>query len=549
MSLTKVSYSMIRGAPVNVLDYGAVGNNVADDSDAIQDAINSGHEVFIPNGTYKITKTISLSPYVNVLGESTSGVVINNTNNAVFAFDYLPPTGNDINSGMVFAYMTINSKFGIRIGRSDGSFSAQAAVKNLHFHNLNITGTYVNEPTVPGGTDANAYTSVTASPAEMEGYGIGIQLSKVLDSKVELCKIEYLGVGVFLYGSDINTVELNRLNKNGWHLQYFGLDTWGGQSKFKDNDCLYNVRPGGVYLYNCIWATIEDNYFENYYASATFIISQFDSCTRIVGNRFDTPSLAQVNPTVPIMDLAPYLGSIVTENRGTLTIVQPVVFRGTSYDPNRKSPSKWYGNQIGFPEPNYPFVFNAPEINNQKFAYNNFINFGGGAASIFPFVISPASSRFVLNTSVANADIKLGLTPGAKFYRIDYTGRYVTGTGYRSISHISPSGTVTSLGIAGYLGFPASGDVVTISETVAIPDALSLAGYFEITLINTEVEYESVIMSVTDTLIADATPTGGTVTYQAGMMIQKLTPVVGQPKGWMCTVTGAPGTWVSEGNL
>jgi hypothetical protein len=26
-------------------------------------------------------------------------------------------------------------------------------------------------------------------------------------------------------------------------------------------------------------------------------------------------------------------------------------------------------------------------------------------------------------------------------------------------------------------------------------------------------------------------------------------PVVGQPKAWVCTVSGSPGTWVSEGNL
>jgi hypothetical protein len=26
-------------------------------------------------------------------------------------------------------------------------------------------------------------------------------------------------------------------------------------------------------------------------------------------------------------------------------------------------------------------------------------------------------------------------------------------------------------------------------------------------------------------------------------------PVIGSPKGWICTVSGAPGTWVSEGNL
>jgi hypothetical protein len=38
MSLTKVSYSMIQGAPINVLDFGAIGNGVADDTAAFQAA-------------------------------------------------------------------------------------------------------------------------------------------------------------------------------------------------------------------------------------------------------------------------------------------------------------------------------------------------------------------------------------------------------------------------------------------------------------------------------------------------------------------------------
>lgn len=63
MSLTKVSYSMINGAPVNVLDYGAVGDGVTDDTAAIQAAINSGaKQVIAPaGGIYKITNTLNIN--------------------------------------------------------------------------------------------------------------------------------------------------------------------------------------------------------------------------------------------------------------------------------------------------------------------------------------------------------------------------------------------------------------------------------------------------------------------------------------------------------
>ena len=44
-----------------------------------------------------------------------------------------------------------------------------------------------------------------------------------------------------------------------------------------------------------------------------------------------------------------------------------------------------------------------------------------------------------------------------------------------------------------------------------------------------------------------AAPTTGT--YYAGDRCYNQAPAVGQPKGWICTVSGTPGTWVSEGNL
>jgi hypothetical protein len=40
-----------------------------------------------------------------------------------------------------------------------------------------------------------------------------------------------------------------------------------------------------------------------------------------------------------------------------------------------------------------------------------------------------------------------------------------------------------------------------------------------------------------------------TLAYLLGDRVLNINPVVGQPKAWVCTVAGTPGTWVSEGNL
>jgi hypothetical protein len=49
------------------------------------------------------------------------------------------------------------------------------------------------------------------------------------------------------------------------------------------------------------------------------------------------------------------------------------------------------------------------------------------------------------------------------------------------------------------------------------------------------------------TASATAAPVAGT--WRRGDIVKNSTPTVGQPQGWVCTVAGTPGTWVSQGNL
>jgi hypothetical protein len=80
MALTKATYAMIDGAPVNVLDYGADPTGVADSTTAIQNAVNASKTVYIPNGTYIISAPIRLAlpnPLnLTIFGESQENTII-----------------------------------------------------------------------------------------------------------------------------------------------------------------------------------------------------------------------------------------------------------------------------------------------------------------------------------------------------------------------------------------------------------------------------------------------------------------------------------------
>ena len=60
MALTKPHYSMIAGAPVNVIDYGADNTGATDSKAAIQLAIDSGSAVYFPEGTYTVGSVVSV---------------------------------------------------------------------------------------------------------------------------------------------------------------------------------------------------------------------------------------------------------------------------------------------------------------------------------------------------------------------------------------------------------------------------------------------------------------------------------------------------------
>jgi hypothetical protein len=89
MALTKVSFSMIKGAYFNVLDYGAVGNGTTEDTVAFDLAIAAaavgGGTVFVPSGTYYVDR-VDMSSDVALVGEL--GSVLKRKGNIIIGVAY-----------------------------------------------------------------------------------------------------------------------------------------------------------------------------------------------------------------------------------------------------------------------------------------------------------------------------------------------------------------------------------------------------------------------------------------------------------------------------
>ena len=79
---------------VSVKDFGAVGDGVADDTAAIQAALNASSNIYLPSGTYKTTAPLLLNSNNIITGAGISSVIKNTTNLPVIKS--ITPTGSRI---------------------------------------------------------------------------------------------------------------------------------------------------------------------------------------------------------------------------------------------------------------------------------------------------------------------------------------------------------------------------------------------------------------------------------------------------------------------
>lgn len=307
MSLTKATYSMIVGAPVNVTDFGAVGNGVANDTAAIQAAINTGAKsIYFPQGTYLISSTLSITgSEQNFFGDGglkSSPVIQASTN----TFPIFTAAGTGTQSLLSFSNLTL--KYG--------------------------TYGFISNVIPSGGSailDRTSFVNVTFDQQVTGGiYGDATQ--KMIIGQIKNCLFSYCVSGIKSLGGNfsiwsIDDSKFEGLNDSALYIynindgQYSGSVINVRNNRFEANS---GITSG---YYYCDFRSTENLNFEgNYFEDVTsdtmriFGLYNFSINTRIVGNFFGVSGGANIVVGDGIVGLAIEYNDFLT---GNITRIAP----------------------------------------------------------------------------------------------------------------------------------------------------------------------------------------------------------------------------------
>lgn len=271
MSLTKVSYSLITGAPINVKDFGAVGNGAADDTAAIQAAIdyctiagNRKQTLYFPASNpgqfYKITAPLVIKGSLNIIGDGEFSTLIYavglSSSQYILDFDNL---STDVVQFGGVSNITLRSDNkaprGIRLNNT-----SYWTIRNITLYSLSI-GIFITG----GRCFSNSFEQITHY--DITGYSVRFE-DFTGGGQYEFLSCTFTGAdGVYFTGNSVaNSLAFYNCNFeqclttdiyiNG---TVGGLTISGGRSEGLDGNTSFLIDPAagnlvsGVCITGCFW--------------------------------------------------------------------------------------------------------------------------------------------------------------------------------------------------------------------------------------------------------------------------------------------------------
>jgi hypothetical protein len=519
MSLTKASYSMITGAPANVLDYGAVGDGVTDDSAAINLALAGGNKiVYFPPGTYYIYAedvvipsntvieggfaTIKYGkspsrPYITrIYIDNATNVRVQNlrvdgnysvwTNASVYTLQIYDSTDITITGCEIFNGLGS----GIDVSQSDdqGATNKRMLFDNNYIHDIGsaaIGGFYAygNGISVTGGQDI-----VIRNNNIQNIYGVGaIDLEGRLQNNIQIVGNRIRGTsgnaaGIKLYAGGVD-VASNYIVIRDNILNLLSTDSsptaepaiWiqaGGNGVSITGNQIYDANAGGIVVQTGNEVFLDNNSIRTSPKAGFFINSaQQIKCTNNIllsDPSYDTSSLFYIESNATTTGTCLVTGNTIVNAPATaftLNFRGPGIFQNNSIVDCRSNGTKGYGvgTDIGFA--------------------NALI--GGNTIRD---TLEDHTSRFF------------------GFYNFSGTGNH-------------------------QMVYTADKWFIDATDTLVKFDVFGNTNFIN-----------------TDQPLVSSFPTGGGYNY-VGQLVWNASAASGGTPGWVCTTAGTPGTWKAMANL
>jgi hypothetical protein len=492
---------------VSVKDYGAVGNGIANDTAAIQAAVNAGNYVLFPLGTYNISTPIALHSGSQIdLGGSTiewTGAVVNNGNkaarwdNTVFYSNLTLNPPSPIKKNVAVFNGTINVNdwgCGVTFKQTENFFIADLNINDAQCAGISVSDCFA------GSIDRCILVDCAANPAsgfnpttDLEGWSDGMavwygsQNVSVNNCSIINTRVATGRCGIFFEGTSTESgritsqCSMNNCTVQGYDRQ-FHVELSNNISAY---DCQFNFVASGAKTLNTaviVWNTTNTNLY------ACRIVSVNNAITHI----------QSLNNT--------FVGCNISSNAAVAgtELFRSLEFPTTSWSNFSFIDCFINANLAELALPYMDANFESCTLQTNAYSLNNMYE---GNFIFTDCLFNKAGVRTVLGTATNT---------------YDFTN--CTWTGFSSVQNpiASTAGirrvTLTNCEFNGgqvYCDSP----LEIIGKTVYNYN-LFTSGSLKGPIVN-------------GNWYKDATPTTGS--WLAGSRIYRYTPTVGQPKSWVCT--------------
>lgn len=552
MSLTKVSYSMINGEYINVLDFGADPTGGTDSTSAFQLALAQNKAIFVPFGTYRIDSPIATdaSPAYNFYMMGATEAHAGFSGNNQVTIDLSNNTQYFVCMGYDSTLKNITFKNGVDVLHHTSSGTDGNTTKLIDVFATQWSGTFFKGVGAGNGSHLSwvrpVLVSTNTSCVVFDSYSMGgdgfdnlyltdgwIETASTIGFKINSGRFSVSATRFIPYTS-ANSIWFQVYGDTHMYL----MDTdFGGESSRRI--IYWGYAGGDIDIKNCgLFGTTGTSYAITLAAPPRTItldnITSSSNPGKILyfDQNMSSANLALLAKTqFKLGNLSQDLtGNLVNVDslQGTATVTQAFI----DSEPAYLQVSDLVGNG------GYPYVTSSygPNLSTVNGTTNIFG--GGQLGQQFTSNAADAYGYQYFNTGPGIASLPDGYLTAEAVIECNGGFWFRFNFGSATKAFYVPPGTHRVCCPTFFI----STTPRQLGFDMIIPNVFT-AQISELKVFKGN--YTSRNLAV----FGSAAPTNTTYLWDKGNRVINNNPTVGQPKSWVCTVGGAPGTWVSEGNL